>query len=856
MSTKKTKKLVSSILLICIVISNLSSVFAVNIGDTADLVFLKKCGYYITYERDGVSLATTTSLVGFYDNGTFHPAYCVNKELPGVEEDRHYGVVVEDMNSLVNNQAIWRVLINGYPYKTPQQMGLENDEQAYMVTKQAIYRVIDGESTSNYGYLNDAGKVMVAKIKELVNIGLNGTQTYQDPVINVSKVTNAGVDSKNSNYISQSYRVDSQVDMKNIEALLNSSSAPEGTFIADENNKAKTTFNKGDILKILVPRKNIKSDINIQVSLNGSCKAYPILFGRSPSSDLQNYCLTTDPYVTSAAKLTMSYSPSVDITINKISNGDSQITGIKDGEGIDGTPFNVKSEDGSYNKNFTTANGGKIEIKDLKIQKYIITELEAADYYLMGKDTTAIVDPKYDGDDKTVTIENTPVKIEVNVEKDADKDEAQGNEILTYEIDNIKNLSNVKLNNFTLTDDLPKEVRIQNLETGIYNEDLKYSVTYNTNKKSNIKLQDNLSTKKNNIVDFTKIKLADGEYVTSYSINFGTVNIGFANKTKMKVATKVVTGLVDKSTFINNVKVGGSYLEATTEDKDDKEVEVYENILKIRKFTKEYNQYTEFEAGTRINAVFELLDENKNYIATFNVKASEDYIHKYLETGKTYYLKEISTDPYYVIREDLIEFKFEKNGQVLELEIDNENVNLVVDVEKEGPTEAEKGEVIIYDFNNIGNFSNTEVNEFVWGDKMPRQVRIQTLETGTWNQELTYKIQYITNKNTNWKDIGEYSTTENNKIDFTQIEVAEGEYVKEFRVIFGKVKSGFTHVESPKVTAKVNEDVQDNKIFVNKTYVTASYQETKLGADDDAHTVVYTKELPTDKELPKTGLDY
>jgi len=313
---------------------------------------------------------------------------------------------------------------------------------------------------------------------------------------------------------------------------------------------------------------------------------------------------------------------------------------------------------------------------------------------------------------------------------------------------------------------------------------------------------------------------------------------------------------VDKSTFINNVKVGGSYLEATTEDKDDKEVEVYENILKIRKFTKEYNQYTEFEAGTRINAVFELLDENKNYIATFNVKASEDYIHKYLETGKTYYLKEISTDPYYVIREDLIEFKFEKNGQVLELEIDNENVNLVVDVEKEGPTEAEKGEVIIYDFNNIGNFSNTEVNEFVWGDKMPRQVRIQTLETGTWNQELTYKIQYITNKNTNWKDIGEYSTTENNKIDFTQIEVAEGEYVKEFRVIFGKVKSGFTHVESPKVTAKVNEDVQDNKIFVNKTYVTASYQETKLGADDDAHTVVYTKELPTDKELPKTGLDY
>ena len=37
----------------------------------------------------------------------------------------------------------------------------------------------------------------------------------------------------------------------------------------------------------------------------------------------------------------------------------------------------------------------------------------------------------------------------------------------------------------------------------------------------------------------------------------------------MKVATKVIEGLADKSKFINNVKVSGTYLEAKTEDKDD-----------------------------------------------------------------------------------------------------------------------------------------------------------------------------------------------------------------------------------------------------------------------------------------------
>ena len=49
--------------------------------------------------------------------------------------------------------------------------------------------------------------------------------------------------------------------------------------------------------------------------------------------------------------------------------------------------------------------------------------------------------------------------------------------------------------------------------------------------------------------------------------------------------------------------------------------------------------------------------------------------------------------------------------------------------------------------------------------------------------------------------------------------------------------------------------MQNNKIFVNRTYVTADYQKTELKAEDDAHTVIYTKKPNTEKELPKTGID-
>ena len=858
MKINKSKKIISSLILIFMIVAQLGGVFAASIGETKDLVSLGECARHLKYRNSqGVDTLIITHYVVYNENGKQYPAYCLNVNLPGIEES-DYDVVVEDMSQIANNQMVWRVLLNGFPYKSPQEMGLPDEQSAFVVTKQAIYSVLDGRDTNRYSGADAIGNIMANKVRELVDIGRNGTQTYQDPIVTTNAITNAGVDNVDNKYISQTFNVTAQVNMKDIKIILNGESAPVGTKVTDENNNEKTIFNKGENFKILVPRENITSDINVEFSVSGQAETYPILFGKAPNESVQDYVLTTDPFVLSTSRGTMTYTPDFDVEIEKVSNGKSEITGEEEGSLLEGATFKIVVDGQEMEKILKTDENGKIYIEGLPLNTEItITEIEAPDYYLKGKNTTFIVEGKYDGDNKKVTVENTPVDIEVNVDKNVDKEEAQGNEIVTYDIDNIKNLSNVKLDDFTLTDNLPEEVRIQTLQTGIYNEDLKYSITYNTNKRTNIEIAKDLSTTKNNTIDFTKEKMEKDEYVTSYSLHFGTVKIGFSNTSKMFVETKVIEGLVDESTFINNVRVFGHYLEATAEDKDDVPVEVYENILKVRKVTKEYNQYTELPAGSRINAVFELLDENKEYIATLDVKDTEDYIYKYLKTGKTYYLKEVSVDPYYVISNELVEFKFEENGQVIELEIANDNVNLIVDVEKEAPAEAQKGEVIDYTFNNIGNYSNTEVSNFIWGDKLPRQVRVQELQTGIWNEDLQYEIQYITNKNTNWKNIGEkYNTTENYTIDLTSetLGLEDGEYVEEFRLVFGKVKSGFEATITPIVKAKVNEDVQNNKIFVNNTYVTADYQETELKEEDEANTIVYTKITETEKELPKTGM--
>lgn len=758
------------------------------------------------------------------------------------------------MSQIANNQMVWRVLLNGFPYKTPAEMGVPDERSAFAVTKQAVYAVLDGRDTSRYSGVDAIGNQMADAVRRLVDIGRNGTQTYQDPVINVSTISPAGVDNIDSNYISQTFNVSSEVNMKDINVILDTFSAPNGTKVTDINNNERTNFDKGENFKVLVPRENIKDEITVQFTLSGQCETYPILFGKAPNDNVQDYVLTTDPFVVSTAKSQMNYKPSVDIEIDKISSGESEITGKDEGEPLEGAKFNVKSEDGSFNKDYYTDANGKITLSNMDIQKYIITELESAKYYLLNKDTQVEVTPEHDGDDQKVVFENTPVDIKVNVDKDSDKEEVQGNEILTYTIDNIKNLSNVPLDNFTLTDDLPDEVRLQKLQTGTYNEDLKYSIYYNTNKRENIKLQDNLSTKVNNEIDFTNLELAKDEYVTAFQLKFGTVKIGFSNVEKMTVTTKAIEGLEKDSVFENNVNVEGTYIDVPTEDEDDVPTKVYENVLKVTKVSKEYNQYTELEKGSKINATFEILDENKNHVETVKTTDGE-FTYKYLETGKQYFLKELSVDDYYVISEELIPFKFEENGQTIEITVENDNVNLVVDVEKNGPTQAKQGDIITYDFNHVGNFSNVPISDFIFGDKLPRQVRIQSITTGTWNEELTYKIQYITNQNTNWAYIGEdYNTNENYTVDFTNLNLQDGEYVTQYRFVFGDVKEGFREEEKPTATVKINEDLANNKIIVNDCYVNGKYVDTPLEDEDDAHTIVYTPEENKEVELPKTGM--
>ncbi|PWX25720.1 hypothetical protein CYK95_12595, partial [Clostridium perfringens] len=169
--------------------------------------------------------------------------------------------------------------------------------------------------------------------------------------------------------------------------------------------------------------------------------------------------------------------------------------------------------------------------------------------------------------DKVNTTVDKPI-IKVSVKKYGVKTAKEG-QVIKYDFDNVKNLSNRALDTFTFTDNLPKEVTLQEVNTGTFNQDTTYGAYYKTNKSDWKLWKDSLKTTANNQLKVADLKLADGEYITSFKFEFKNVNKDFKETVKPSILTKVNTGLTDGQQFTNEVNVVGTFdgIKATAEDK-------------------------------------------------------------------------------------------------------------------------------------------------------------------------------------------------------------------------------------------------------------------------------------------------
>ena len=184
--SKKFIAILAILILIAGVFSPISKVYADFMIASADLHDNGEVGRNLLHKADdGTFKAVITHYVTYTYNGNEYPAYCLNKDLPGVGETSDYTV---NVSSAVTNQKVYRVIINGFPYKSASELGVETDGDAFQATKQAVYCVLDGtDPRTNFKGANARGDKIVNAIINLTDIGNNGSQTYSEARVDITK---------------------------------------------------------------------------------------------------------------------------------------------------------------------------------------------------------------------------------------------------------------------------------------------------------------------------------------------------------------------------------------------------------------------------------------------------------------------------------------------------------------------------------------------------------------------------------------------------------------------------------------------------------------------------------------------
>ena len=856
---KLTKKCVALLLILLAILptfsnyalaaTEISSALVKNGGD---------CGYHLQFfdTKQNAWSYIITHYVYYEHDGKQYPAYCLDKDSPGVGTPEAGNQYTVNVNDVINDVRIWRIAINSYPYQTPESLGVENYLDAFVATKQAIYCIIYNREPSTYFKGGDArGEAIKNAIVRLVDIGRNGSQTPVNTDITTNKI---GTFKEDGEYYSQEYSVNSPVETSQY-IIKNTNGLPNGSKITNMSNNEQNTFSGNEHFKVRVPKSQITTDLDITILLQAKCKNYPVFYGKSTVPGTQDYLLTFDPFgdITGVAKLNV-----------KANTGKIKIVknDMDTNKPIEGVTFQLSKKDGTVIANSTTNSNGESTFTNLYQGSYVLKEISTNANYILNEKAFDINVEYNKTTSQTITNEHKKGNIKVyKVDKD-NKKVVLGNVEFQLYSEEFKKVVG------TYYTDVNGKLEIKNIRTGNYKLiETKTNKWYNLAGDTQIKVEWDKETTKtienelkkgqvkvikvdkdNNEVKLEGVEFEvldennkvlekivtdeNGEALTSkYAIrDFSKLKLRETKTLENYVLSDKVETIELKENQISNIKFENEKIKGKVE------------ITKVD--SKDENKKLE-------GAKFGLYDENDNLIETLITDKEGIALSQVLYKGN-YYLKELETGSnYYLLNEDTFEFEIAKNGETIKKTIKNEPVDITVDVDKVGTTEIKPSEDVNYEFSNVANNSNVYLDNFKWFDYIPTDyIRLQKMTTGTWNQELTYKVYYKTNKSDDYVLFKEnLNTNENYDLDFTQIPLADDEYITETMFDFGKVEKGFRESTKPTMNCKSFDTLKDNDTFTNHTKSIGTYFGVTAEADSKWTTITHIPEEKHEEILPKTG---
>ena len=450
---KKINKIVAIINLILILFSASYSSLAVSLGEDVNLYNKGECDHTLQADDGKGFYDLTCTYVEYKDSQNIgHPAYCIDRGIDGIGEYDNYNV---NLAELIQDDRLWRVAINGYPYKTVEELNVANEYDAFFATKQAVYTILGGWDVDNhYKAVNERGERIIEAIRRMVNEGRYGTAQYGEPTVGINK--NGELETEiigETKYLVQKYAVTSVYPLKSYQIVI--PNQVEGTKIFDENGIETSNCTTSNF-KIAIPYSSITSNINCTIGVvNANVKTYPVFYGKTYLANTQNYMITMDPYEITQTKANLSFNTN-NATVQIIKNDEET------GDTISNTTFAIYDiNDNLIATSITNENGVAI-ISDLYPGTYIVKEITPNDEYQLNNEAKKIT-LEY-GETGTVSFTNKKktgnLKI-IKVDKDNNKIYLGGVEFELYSHE----LNKVIGTYFT---DVNGEICLENLRIGKY----------------------------------------------------------------------------------------------------------------------------------------------------------------------------------------------------------------------------------------------------------------------------------------------------------------------------------------------------------------------------------------------------
>ena len=212
-------------------------------------------------------------------------------------------------------------------------------------------------------------------------------------------------------------------------------------------------------------------------------------------------------------------------------------------------------------------------------------------------------------------------------------------------------------------------------------------------------------------------------------------------------------------------------------------------------------------AGTPLEgAIFEVFEARTGNIVDRFISGNNGMaVSLPLPLGR-YIIRQVQAPPFYQINPNEMHVEIEFETQIVRITYPNFSANMAVTIRVTGPQMVQQGQPVVYEIMQMMNESSVPIADFYWRATLPVEaVRAERLITGTYNQNLRYRVLGTTNTGREIVIADNLSTTRNNVVELAPVHLGLGanEYIVDFILHFGQVNAGFMSVENPRIFANV-----------------------------------------------------